>query len=264
MLLHFGWAFGLSTFGALVLAIVVGLSPLGRVRIGGATAKPILRRWNWFAITLCTTIATGILFWGAAEPMFHLTSPPEFAGVEGDERAAQRFALSTLFLHWSFTPYAIYSIPALAFALSFYNFGGTYSIGSPLKLVFGRLAEGPGGALIDALALFALVTGVAASLGAGVMTLVGGLGETFGLVDTVWTRLLVTAAIVAVYIVSSISGLQRGIKILSDYNLRFFLVLCAFVFLAGPTLEIVKLGAESLGVYLRDLPARGLGLGGYA
>ena len=262
MLAQLGWLFSLATFAALVLAIIIGFSPLGRVRIGGADARPILPRWNWFAITLCTTIATGILFWAAAEPMYHLMEPPAFAGVEGDARAGQKFALSTLFLHWSFTPYAIYTIPSLAFALSFYNFGGGYSLGGPLRFVFGRFADGAGGALIDALALFALVTGVAASLGAGVMTLAGGLGQVFGLADTVWTRFVITAVIVAAYVVSSISGLQRGIKLLSDFNVRFFLALCAFVLIAGPTFEILVLGVESFGVYMRDLPARGLGLGG--
>ena len=257
MLSRFGWAFSLFSFAAVVLAAVIFFSPLGGVRIGGADAKPILKRWNWFAITLCTTIATGLLFWGTAEPMFHVTAPPDFADVEG-----ARFALSTLYLHWAITPYAIYATPALAFALAYYNLGGAYSLSGPFKLVIGKSAQGAAGNLIDALALFALVVGVAASLGAGVMTLAGGLDKVAGITDSIWSRLGVTVTIVLVYVMSSLSGLQRGIKILSDINIRFFFVLCLFILFASPALEILKLGVESVGVYLRDFLPRSLGLGG--
>jgi len=262
MLEQIGWVFSIVTFSGVLLLAIVFASPLGGVRIGGAEAKPLLKRWNWFAITLCTTIATGILFWGTAEPMFHIASPPDFSGVGDDPDKAARFALSTVYLHWSITPYAIYATSALAFALAFYNLKGRYSLSAPFKVLIGMRAEGIAGNLLDALALFALVVGVAASLGAGVMTLAGGLEATIGVADTIWTRLFITIAIVIVYVISSISGLQRGIKVLSDINVRFFLLLAAFVFIAGPTIEILKLGAESFGVYIRDFVPRSLGLGG--
>ena len=82
ILSRFDWMFSYASFVAVLLLLWVFVSPLGKVRIGGAEAKPILKRWNWFAITLCTTIATGILFWGTAEPMFHVNSPPDFSGVD--------------------------------------------------------------------------------------------------------------------------------------------------------------------------------------
>lgn len=261
MLARFGWLFSLGSFAAVLLMAAVFVSPLGAVRIGGAEAKPILSRWNWFAITLCTTIATGILFWGAAEPMFHVAAPPAFAGVE-TEREGARFALSTLYLHWSVTPYAIYATPALAFALAYYNRGGSYSLSGPLRLLIGRRADGAIGAGLDAFSLFALVAGVAASLGAGVMTLAGGLGAVAGAPDGALTRLVITIAIVLAYVASSLSGLQRGIKILSDINIRFFFFLCAFILLTGPTLAILQLGLESVGVYMRDFLPRSMGLGG--
>ncbi len=262
MLSRFGWLVSLITFSAVALVGVIFLSPLGAARIGGARAKPILSRWNWFAITLTTTIATGILFWGAAEPMYHLADPPDFAGVDGDPRGAARFALSTVYLHWSITPYAIYAVSGLAFALAFHNLKGGYSFSALIAALIGRRPPRALGDIVDALALFALVTGVAASLGAGVMTLVNGLGIVAGLQDTVWSRLAVTVGIVLVYVVSSISGLQRGIRILSDINIRFFIAMCAFVLFAGPTVAIVTLGAESLGQYARDFLPRSLGLGG--
>ncbi|MEL7491522.1 MAG: BCCT family transporter [Pseudomonadota bacterium] len=262
MLSQFGWLFSIATFAGVVLLGGVFISPLGGVRIGGEDATPILRRWNWFAITLCTTIATGILFWGAAEPIFHVSGPPDFANVNGDPDAAARFALSTVYLHWSITPYAIYATAALAFALAFHNLKGKYSLSAPLSVLIGSRANGVAGNLLDALALYALVAGVAASLGAGVMTLAGGLEKTLGVADTIWSRLGVTVAIVMVYVASSVSGLQRGIKFLSDINVRIFFVLAAFIFLAGPSMEIMTLGAESLGAYIQDFVPRSIGLGG--
>lgn len=261
ILARFGWLFSLASFGAVLLMAAVFVSPLGRVRIGGAEAVPILKRWNWFAITLCTTIATGILFWGTAEPLFHLNGPPGFAGAEERSGDAATFALSTLYMHWAVTPYSIYAVPALAFALAYYNLGTSYSLSGPLSVAFGDAARGAGGAIIDALALLALVAGVAASLGAGVMTLSGGIASETGFSSGAATRLFVTVLIVAVYVGSSVSGLQRGIKWLSDINIRFFFLLVAFVFIAGPTLAIAKLGAVSVFEYAREFLPRSLNFG---
>lgn len=258
---NIGWLFSLSSFGAVLLMAGIFFSPLGAVRIGGQGAKPVLKRWNWFAITLCTTIATGILFWGTAEPLFHLNSPPEFAHVAKRTEGAAAFAISTLFMHWSITPYSIYAVPSLAFALAYYNFKSPYSLSGPLSVVFGDLVRGKGAAIIDAAALFALVAGVAASLGAGVMTLSGGIGAVTGLQDGVIIRLVITGLIVATYVASSVSGLQRGIKFLSDINIRFFFMLAAFVLFAGPTFAIFRLGAEGVFEYARDFLPRSLDLG---
>lgn len=261
ILVHFDWLFSYASFGAVVLVIWVAASPLGGVRIGGPNAKPILNRWNWFSITLCTTIAIGILFWGSAEPMFHIKAPPEFSGIDPYTEEASQFALSSMFMHWTFTPYAIYTVPALAFALAHYNLGRPYSLSGPLSLVIGKAATGRAGAVIDAIGLYALVAGVAASLGAGVMTLSGGLEATVGLSDSTWLRFVVMIAIVALFVVSSISGLQRGIRVLSDINTRFFFALAVFVLAAGPTLQILALGAESTIDYVMKFIPRSLALG---
>ncbi|MFQ5561991.1 MAG: BCCT family transporter [Parvularculaceae bacterium] len=261
ILSHFDWLFSLASFAAVILLAWVFVSPLGRVRIGGPDAKPILSRWNWFAITLCTTIAIGILFWGAAEPMFHVNYPPEFAHADAHSPEASRFALASMFMHWSITPYAIYAAPALAFALAYYNLGYPYSLSGPLSVLFGRHAGGRNGEVFDAIALFALVAGVAAALGAGVMTLAGGLDVIAGLDDSPLLRFSVTGSIVTAYVVSSVSGLQRGIRFLSDINTKFFFLLSIFVLLTGPTLSILSLGSESFLSYMREFIPRSLSLG---
>ena len=261
LLSRFDWLYSLASFGAVILVAWVAISPLGSVRIGGPDAKPILSRWNWFAITLCTTVAIGILFWGAAEPMFHLNDPPDFLGVEPKSEEAARFAISTLFMHWTITPYALYSVPALAFALAHFNLGRPYSLSGPLSIVFGKAATGRGGAIIDAVGLYALVAGVAASLGVGVMTIAGGLDQLTGVHDGAWLRFAITLAIVAVFVASSITGIQRGIKYLSDINVKFFVLLALFLLIAGPTGAILSLGASALGEYVVNFVPVSLALG---
>src|SRR3546814_12018840 len=99
--------------------------------MGGPEATPILSRWRWFAVTLCTTIATGILFWGAAEPLFHLNDPPAMLGLQPGRDAAATFAMSTMFLHWTLPPVAIYPVAGLAFPPVHSNHRHPFSL-SPL------------------------------------------------------------------------------------------------------------------------------------
>ncbi|MEL7485948.1 MAG: BCCT family transporter [Pseudomonadota bacterium] len=259
LLKRLAWAFSFTPLGAVILVGAVAVSPLGAVRIGGPDAKPILSRWNVFAITLCTTVATGILFWGAAEPMFHFTAPPQFADAAPGSAEAARFALSTLYFHWTITPYAIYTVPTLAFALAYYNLGKPYSLSAPLSLGVKALETKPGAAALDAVALFALTAGVAASLGTGILSLVGGLEQAFGWRDAPGLRLVVAILIVATFITSSVTGLHRGIRILSDFNVRLFFALAAFLFLAGPTLAMLELAGRSLVGFLVEFPVRSVG-----
>ena len=111
---------------------IIYFSPIGKIRIGGADAKPLLSKWKLFSITLCTTIATGVLFWGTAEPLYHLHQPPDSLGVAASSHEAQTFAMSTMYMHWTLTPYSIYTIMALLFALSYYNLGRPFSLGTLL------------------------------------------------------------------------------------------------------------------------------------
>ena len=172
---NFSPLFAWAGIGFLALLACIALSPLGGRVIGETGAIPILSRWRWFAVTLCTTIATGILFWGAAEPLFHLNDPPAMLGLEPGSDAAATFAMSTMFLHWTLTPYAIYTVAGLAFALVYYNRREPFSLSSLFVPLIGQRAHGPVGTSIDILCLYALVAGMAASLGAGVLALAGGI-----------------------------------------------------------------------------------------
>ena len=257
ILQHFDWLFSWSSAMFLVLLVVTYLSPLGSTTIGGVGAGRLLSPWRWFAITVCTTIATGILFWGIAEPIYHVTAPPP-AG----QSAPEVFAVSTLFLHWTLTPYAIYTVGGLLFSLGFYNHRQPFSLSSLLRPVFGPGVHEHGGALIDAVCLFALVSGMAAALGAGSLALVGGfLGYTGSAAGATPGSLgVVIAVVVTAFTISAATGLQRGIRILSNYNIIGFILLALFVFLAGPVAETVRLSGRALWDYIITFVPRNLGL----
>ncbi|MFK7973107.1 MAG: BCCT family transporter [Bacteroidia bacterium] len=249
---NFAGGFSVVAFVMIILCVLTMISPLGKMRIGGKEAKPLLSRWRWFGIILCTTVATGILFWGTAEPLYHLNSPPDFAGAIAGSEAASRFSLSVMFTHWSIAPYAIYAVPALVFALAYYNFGSRFSLSATLNPLLKSDWHGPVGTVIDAVSLFALVAGMAASLGAGILTLSGGLQKLFGLESSVLLLAAICLLIVVTFLISAASGLLKGIRVLSNINVIIFIGLALFVFVFGPTKSILTQAASGLGAYVSN------------
>ena len=247
---NFGWMFSIGTLSILMICIGIYFSPLGKVTIGGPDAKPILSKWQWFSITLCTTVAIGILFWATAEPMYHLTAPPKSLHLDPNSPEAAMYALSTMFLHWTFTPYAIYTLPALMFAFAYYNMKKPFSLGSALYPLFGNKSLGVIGKGTDAICLYALVAGMAASLGTGVLTISGGVHHLFNIKNSPTLWAFITLLIVATFAASSASGLKKGIRILSDLNAKIFFFLVIFIFVFGPTTFILGFGVESFANYL--------------
>lgn len=177
ILKYFGFLFSWSSFIFLILLSITYFSPIAKYKIGGKSAVPLLTKPRWLAISICTTVATGILFWGCAEPLTHYGQPP-LKGVAPFSEASMQFAMSTMFMHWSFTPYAIYCITGLVFALAFYNMNQKFSVSA----VFGISKQQQNtttNTLIDIICLYALVLGMSASLGAGIYSLIGGLEDLF-------------------------------------------------------------------------------------
>ncbi|PTU68441.1 BCCT family transporter [Chromobacterium haemolyticum] len=249
---HFSWLFSLASFSLLLTCVWVYCSPIGKLRIGGEGAQPLLGRKRWFAVTLMTTMAVGVLFWTSAEPIYHLYYPPAAYGLRAGSAEAASFAMSAMFLHWTFTPYAIYTVPALLFGLVFYNLKLPFSVGSMLQPLLGRWVSGRSGHLIDALALYALVAGMASSLGTGALALVGGINQYLPLPASPFSLGLVIAAIVVTFVCSALSGLQRGLTWLSSINTWILLALAGFLLIFGPTIFILAFGLESFGNYLNQ------------
>ncbi len=255
---RFDWLFSYTSFFMVILCIAILFSPIGKMRIGGKEAKPLLNRWRWFSIILCTTVAVGILFWGTAEPMFHLSSPPSDSGVDPMSQSAARFSMGTLFLHWSFTPYAIYAIPALLFAIAYYNRGHAFSLGSMLFPILKHTNHRWLNDTINVLCLFALVAGMAASLGAGLLSMNGGAAKIIEIATSPLSLGVIALVIVITFTASSASGLLRGIRMLSSINMAIFMLLVVFVFAFGPTASIIQQAGNGLVEYSQNFLAQSL------
>jgi len=245
---NLGWLFSLAGLLMVAGCVIAYFSPLGKVRIGGENAKPMLKFSSWFAITLTTTIAT-LTFWSIVEPVYHLSSPPVSLGIDPNSSEAALFSLSTLFLHWTITPYAIYSVPAIVFAFSYYNMKKSYSLSSTISPLFKNKISERTSAIIDSICLYTLALGMAASMGTSILTLSGGINFLTGIKSTPMLWAVVAGLVTLTFIISATTGLMKGIRILSNINMRAFFIILLFVFIAGPTTYILNISTESLGVY---------------
>ncbi len=252
ILSHFSWLFSVGSFYLLILITITYFSKLGDIKIGGKDATPKLSKPRWFMIVLCTTLAVGVLFWTTAEPLYHLHMPPKSWDIEANSPNAVLFAFSAMFLHWGPTPYAIYAVPALIFALVFYNLKLPYSISSSLRPVFGKYVTGRMGDVIDALALYSLVVGMSSSLGTGALTLLGGVGQFVALEKNAVSLGFFVAIIVITFVLSAAQGLIKGIARMSMVNFWLLIALFVFTLLFGPTLYILGIGIEGLGTFLQN------------
>lgn len=246
----FDWLFALMAFICVVLVVAAYFSPFGNVRIGGSKAKPILNQTNYIWIVLCTIMAAGILLWACAEPMYHYYAPP--GDIKPASAEAITFLMKDIFLEWTFTPMCIYGMPAILFAFLYYNAKKKYSIGTMLFPAFSSKMADKASPVVDCICLFALVCGMAASMGSAIFLVADGTSSlTNGSIvsnPTTWT--IIAIIIVAAFVTSAISGVMNGIRILSTINSRIYMVLGLFVFLFGPTAYILKLTVEGFGAFI--------------
>ncbi|WP_338752722.1 BCCT family transporter [Bacillus sp. FJAT-52991] len=255
---RFGWLFQLASVLFLFICLYLMFSRYGAIKIGGPEAKPELSTWNWFAITLTAGIATGILFWGIAEPLTHFMSPPKELGLKAGSEEAAMFSMAQTFIHWTYSPYAIYGLAGVGIAFAVYNANLPYQVSSILYPLLGKRMNGVVGAVVDNICLFAMAGGVAAVLGVGTMQIATGLEVITGIPNGKITWIIIVSVIVATYIISSYTGLHKGIRWLSDKNSKIFIMLVIFVFVFGPMSFILSLGTQSIGHYLDNFFERSL------
>ncbi len=250
---YFGWFYTIGSTFLLVFCLWAGFSKYGDIKLGGPDAEPELSIFNWWAIAICAGIAIGIVFFGVAEPMTHYTSPPPFLGLEPKSLAAGENALRFAFFHWTFHTYGIYVSAGLCIAFAFYNTRKPFKVSSSLYPLIGDRIQGGWGYFIDGLAIFAIVGGVGTSLGFGTMQIASGMDFLWGIKPngTIW--LMVILALTLCYTISSYTGLQKGIRILSENNIRLYFLLMAFVLIFGPTIHILDSTVSSLGDYFSNI-----------
>ncbi|MGC9313015.1 MAG: BCCT family transporter, partial [Sediminispirochaetaceae bacterium] len=226
-------------------------SPLGEVRIGGPDAVPAFNKLRAFYITLCTTIAAGVVFWGTVEPMYHLSSPPPSLHIEPFSPEAIRFAMETMFLHWTITPYAIYTLPTVVFAFAYYNMRKPFSVSSQFAPILGRYAEHRIiTQLVDTVVLLCIGGGMAATFATGALNMSGAVENMTGIPSNFLSWSVILGIAIAAFVISSASGLKKGIRILSNLNMNVYWIILGVMILFGPTAFSLNLGTESLGGYV--------------
>ncbi|MDR2517184.1 MAG: BCCT family transporter [Spirochaetaceae bacterium] len=257
---YFGWLYLASVLFILVFSIIIAVSPLGRIKLGKDTDTPEYSRLSWFAMLFSAGMGIGLVFWGAAEPVSHYLSPPSGAAPASPESLALAFRFS--FLHWGFHPWAIYALTGLGLGYSVFRKGRPFLISSILEPVFGTRRGGRIAARgVDVITLLVTVFGVASSLGMGALQINSGLAGIFGISGGTGTQIIIIAVITVIYIVDARTGLNRGIKYLSNINVVIAALLLVYFFFAGPSAFIIKTFFVSFGGYLKDLLPMSLGLG---
>ncbi|MDM7255712.1 MAG: BCCT family transporter [Paracoccus sp. (in: a-proteobacteria)] len=265
---HLDWFFLLSgnIFVLTCLALIV--TPLGSVRLGGPEATPDFSLTGWFAMLFAAGMGIGLMFYGVSEPMSHFetalagttvenglrTDWAPLAGAAGDVIAAERLGMAATIFHWGLHPWAIYAIVALALALFAYNKGLPLTMRSVFYPIFGERIWGWPGHVIDILAVFATVFGLATSLGIGAEQAAAGLEFLFGWTADNTLKIVLIVAITLVAMASVVLGVEKGVKRLSEANMLLALLLLAFVILVGPTVAILSGFFSNLGAYVQYLP----------
>ncbi|WP_371931458.1 BCCT family transporter [Glutamicibacter sp. MNS18] len=249
---NLGWYYMLVVGAFVALTIIIGFSKLGRIRLGPDNEKPEFGMVTWFCMLFAAGMGIGLVFYGVGEPLTYATVDPK-PGWEGTEGQLAALAMAQTFIHWGLHPWAIYAVIGLSLAYAIHRRGRPVSIRWALEPLFGDKVKGWVGDLIDILAIFGTVFGVATSLGLGVQQIAAGL-HAIGIVDTVDNMLLVIliTAITFLATMSVVSGLTAGIKWLSNINLSMAGILLISVLLLGPTLFLFQNLVQSLGAYLAN------------
>jgi len=266
----FDWFFLGAANIFVIFCLLLIVTPVGAVRLGGAEATPDYSYVGWFAMLFAAGMGIGLMFYGVSEPMSHFSS--SFGGTalgedgvrtdwaplgaaSGNEQEAVRLAFAATIFHWGLHPWAIYAVVALALALFSYNKGLPLTIRSAFYPILGERVWGWWGHVIDVLAVFATLFGLATSLGFGATQANAGLNELFGIPVGESTEVVLITAITAVALISVLRGLDGGVKVLSEINMGLAFALLLFVLLAGPTLALLTGFADYLLAYFQYLPA---------
>lgn len=247
-----GWMASLLVLAVVIVSFWAMFSEFVNVRIGGKDAKPEISNMSWFTIALCTTMAAGILFWGPGEPIAHLISPPtEIYGIEANSPEAMKFAMETMFLHWTIVPYAIYTLPAVVFAFMYYNAKKPFSIASEISPLLGnRVYQPKWMQVIDAITLFSISCGMAGSVAQAFMNISGGISKVTGIPSNSRMWFLVGIVLGVTVVCSAVSGLQKGVKILSNINVIGFGVFLLFLLIVSNGSFLFNISTEALGGFV--------------
>ncbi|VEJ58071.1 BCCT family transporter [Arachnia propionica] len=247
-----GWYYSLIVAGFVGFALLVAFGPYGNITLGPDDEPPSYSLVSWFAMLFAAGMGIGLVFWGVAEPLNHYASPPPGTPAGTSDAMKAQEAMTTSFLHWGLSAWAVYIVVGLAIAYTVHRKGRKVSLRWALEPLFGRRVRGWFGDVVDVFAIVGTLFGVAASLGFGASQFSSGLDYLGILKSNIWVLLAVIAIITALATCSVLSGLDRGIKWLSNANLVLAAVLALAVLLLGQPLFVLREFVQTIGDYLSN------------
>ncbi len=245
------WYYVLLVAFLLLFMVWLGMGRYKNVRLGGDFEQPEFSFFSWVAMLFAAGTGVGILFWSVAQPILQFQDNPFIE--QGMSPDAARVAMRLTYFHWGLNGWAIFSFVALVLAYFAYRWNLPLTIRSALAPLLGKRTEGALGDVVDVLAVFGTVFGIATTLGLGVQQMNAGLEAVFGLQSSMLLQLMVTAVIMSIATLSVVSGVKRGVRLLSEANFWLSIVAVLFLLLLGPTQYLIAITIESAGDYIQNL-----------
>jgi len=238
-----------------LLCLYLTFSRYGKMRLGGEDARPQFSTFSWLAMLFATGMGSGLVFYGAAEPLMHFATPPPYQSDVTDIEKVNTALVYTYF-HWGFHAWGIYAIAALTIGYFAFNRESSMRISAPLSRTGSPTMRAYLASCVNNMAIIAIVFGLVASLAQSVLQMSAGLQSQFDVeMDTVYLRLIIIFLLMTCYTASSLTGITRGIKILSNINILIAILFMFFVLGFGPTAYIMDLFTSSMNDYLSRFAA---------
>ena len=245
----FGWLYLLTGIGSFFFMVWLAYGPLGRIKMGAPDEQPEFRTIPWISMLFCAGIGISICNWAFVEPLYFLSGPP--LGIEAGTTEATEWAAMYPMFHWGVVPWALYLMPALPMAYVLYvRKVNVLRLSEACRGILGKAVDGPIGKLIDVIVIFSIVGGVGTSLGLSVPLVSALFQEMFGLADSFGLQMGILAAWTAMIAWSVFNGLNKGIQTLSNINAALGFLLLFFVLIVGPTIFLLNLWTNSVGLFL--------------
>jgi choline/glycine/proline betaine transport protein len=245
-----GWFFVLAANAFLAFCIYLIFSPFGNIRLGGRNAEPEFSMFGWFSMLFSAGMGIGLLFFSVAEPILHFSNPP----IPADSQAeAAQNAMKFTFLHYGMHAWAIYTVVGLSLAYFAFNKKLPLTIRSVFYPILGEKIHGPIGNIIDVIAVVATLFGLATSLGFGVKQVSSGLHHLFNTPDTVTMQVFLILFITLLATASVVLGIDKGVRKLSEFNIRLAFLFLIFMLIVGPTVFLLDGFIQNTGAYLADV-----------
>ncbi|UTR06930.1 BCCT family transporter [Alkalihalobacillus sp. LMS6] len=245
-----GWYYLIIVTLFVLICLYLIISPYGKIKLGKPDEKPEYNYLTWFALLFSAGMGTGLLFWGTAEPISHfaLSSPTVEEGTNQAALESMRF----VFFHWGIHAWGIYAMVAISLAFFKFRREAPGMISATLSPIMNT--KGSTGKVIDVIAIVATVSGIATTLGFGAAQMNGGLSYLWGVPNTFWVQLIIILIITVIFLISASTGINKGIRILSNSNMILALVLLLFFMVFGSTIYSLNLFTDTLGRYIQRLP----------